>query len=182
MNTSSSTSGWTRRGLLTAAAVAGAAGVGTAWWRMQPVSAADGALDAFWTQTLDSPQGEPLPLAGFKGGRLVINFWATWCPPCVQELPLLDRFFSEQKDHGWNVLGLAVDQPSAVRAFLQKMPLAFPVAMAGLGGTELARSLGNVSGGLPFTLVLDAKDEVVQRKLGRLSPEDLQRWAVMPNS
>jgi thiol-disulfide isomerase/thioredoxin len=173
--------GWSRRGLLSAAAVAGVAGVATAWWRMRPGPPADGALSAFWTQTLESPQGEPMPLAVFQGARLVINFWATWCPPCVQELPMLDRFYSEQHGRGWTVLGLAVDQPSAVRAFLQKTPLAFPVAMAGLGGTELARSLGNASGGLPFTLVLNPQGEVIQRKLGRLAEDDLKRWAELPS-
>jgi hypothetical protein len=69
-----------------------------------------------------------------------------------------------------------VDQPGAVRTFLQRLPLHFPVAMAGLGGTDLAKSLGNATGGLPFTVVVDAKGGIVHRKLGKVSPDDLKQW------
>ncbi len=79
----------------------------------------------------------------------------------------------------WQVLGLAIDQPSAVRAFLGRQPLSFPVGLAGLGGTELARGLGNEKGGLPFSLLFDREGRLVARKLGRLLPQDLQRWRGM---
>jgi thiol-disulfide isomerase/thioredoxin len=106
----------------------------------------------------------------------VVNFWATWCPPCVEELPLLDRFFQENKVNGWQILGLAVDQPSAVRGFLQKLPLSFPVGMAGLAGTELSKSMGNLTGALPFTVVLGADGVIRQRKMGKVTPQDLSAW------
>ena len=89
---------------------------------------------------------------------------------------MLSRFSEEHAPHGWQVLGLAVDQSSAVRRFLQKTPVSYPVAMAGLGGTELGRSLGNLAGGLPFTVVLGAAGTVLHRKMGRVSPADLQQW------
>ena len=107
----------------------------------------------------------------------MVNFWATWCPPCVEELPLLNAFYQRHKSQGWEVLGFAVDQPTAVRMFLQRVPVAFPVAMAGLGGTDLARSLGNATGGLPFTVVIDANGAIAHTKLGKVSPDDLNNWA-----
>jgi hypothetical protein len=74
-------------------------------------------------------------------------------------------------------VGLAVDQPSAVRTWLQTRPLNFPVAMAGLGGTELGKSLGNTKGSLPFTVVFSPAGALVHRKTGKVTPEELVQWA-----
>lgn len=165
-----------------AAAAAGLAGAGVAWWRFQPngsSSEASAALDAFWALSLDTPDGVPMPMQAFRGSPLVVNFWATWCPPCVAELPLLNNFFKEQKAKGWQVLGLAVDQPSAVRTFLGRAPVDFPVGMAGLGGTDLSRALGNLTGGLPFTVLFAADGRVLHRKMGQISPDELQGWQAL---
>lgn len=89
---------------------------------------------------------------------------------------MLNAFYQERRSTGWQVLGLAIDQPSAVRQFLQKLPLDFPVALAGLGGTDLSRQLGNTNGGLPFTVVFDSRGDVAQRKIGQVKPEDLAAW------
>lgn len=131
---------------------------------------------AFWSQSWESPGGQPLAAADFRGRPLLLNFWATWCPPCVEELPLLDQFFQSHLAQGWQVLGLAIDQPSAVSAFLARRPLAFPIGLAGLGGTELSRELGNSNGGLPFSVLFDPAGRLVERKLGRLLSADLERW------
>ncbi len=165
-----------------AALAAGLAGLGTAWWRVggpaaSPSAAAGTPAAAFWALTLDSPQGLPMAMQQFAGKPLLLNFWATWCPPCVEELPLLSSFQDAQRSRGWQVLGLAVDQPSAVRAWLARSPLTFPVAMAGLGGTELSKQLGNLTGGLPFSVVLGADGTLLHRKAGQLTPEDLAVWA-----
>ena len=167
-----------------AAAAAAVAGAGVAWWQIQPhgsavapASTPDAALQAFWQQSFDTPDGAALPMAGFAGKPLLVNFWATWCPPCIEELPLIDRFHAEHKDKNWQVLGLAVDQPSAVRSWLQRKPLGFPVVMAGLQGTELSKSLGNLAGGLPFTVVFGPSGELLHRKSGQVSASDLALWA-----
>ncbi len=167
----------TRRNLLIGGAVglaAAAAGVGAAWWRLRPH---DTALPAdFWQTRFERPEGGELVLANFKGKPLVLNFWATWCPPCITELPLLDRFHKEQQARGWTVLALAVDSPTPVREFLQKRPLAMPVGLAGLDGVEFGRALGNEQGGLPYTLVLGSDGQVRARKLGALKEADIAAW------
>ena len=128
------------------------------------------------TLVFESPDGKSVSMASLKGKPLLINFWATWCPPCVEELPLIDRFYQENSKMGWQVLGLAVDQRAAVNGFLGKMPLSFPVALAGLSGVDLSKSLGNLSGGLPFTVVVGSGGAVLHRKMGRISLKDLSAW------
>lgn len=163
---------WLQAGVTGAAAVAGA---GFAWWKFQPHAVEDGALAHLWSLSFATPQGGELRMESFRGRPLLINFWATWCPPCIEELPLLDRFFVENQAKGWQVIGLAIDQPSAVRTYLQRLPLRFPIALAGLEGTDLGKSLGNSAGGLPFTVVLDAEGQWVERKMGKLEAADLAR-------
>ena len=167
------------------AAAAGLAGVGAAWWtsRSRTESAnADGdvvidaASYALWRLSFDAPDGKTLAMSTLRGKPLLVNFWATWCPPCIEELPLLDRFYLQNKGKNWQVLGLAVDQPSAVSKWLQAKPLSFPVGMAGFGGTELSKSLGNLAGSLPFSAVFSASGALLQRKTGKLTPEDLALW------
>lgn len=159
------------------AAVAGAAGAGLAWWRLHPREPQSEAETAFWASRYEGPNGEAVELARFRGRPLLVNFWATWCPPCVEELPLLNAFQSAHAGKGWQVLGMAVDQPSAVRSFLKKLPLVFPVAVAGLAGTEISRSLGNLSGGLPYSVVFDREGAVVHQKIGKVTEAELAQWA-----
>lgn len=164
------------------AGVAGAAalgGAGLAWWKFQPHALEPGAEQALWGLEFDTPGGGSLALKSFAGKPLLLNFWATWCPPCVEELPMLNAFHREHAAKGWQVLGLAIDQPTAVRKFLERIPLDFPVGLAGLGGTDLGRSLGNLTGGLPFTVVLGAEGKVLHRKMGQVTPQDLQLWSAM---
>jgi len=151
--------------------------MGAAWLRLRPTGSDAAAEQAFWASRFEGPDGSLVEPARWRGQPLLVNFWATWCPPCVEELPLLNAFQREQAGRGWQVLGLAVDQPAAVRQFLQRLPLAFPVGMAGLAGAELSRTLGNAGGGLPYSLLWSRRGSVLERKLGQLSPSDLARWA-----
>lgn len=160
------------------AAAAVAAGAGVAWWRSQSTEGNGREPVAnnaeFWQSEFATPQGGRLAMAAFKGKPLLVNFWATWCPPCVEELPLLNGFFHENQSKNWQVLGIAVDKLDAVQRFLLKTQLQFPVAMAGMEGTALSRTLGNLGGGLPFTVVFDPRAKVVHRKMGILKPDELQ--------
>jgi len=158
------------------ALTAGAAGAGLAWWRLSPREALAPALATFWASRYEGPHGEPVVMEQFRGRPLLVNFWATWCPPCVEELPMLNAFHAQHAARGWQVLGLAVDQPDAVRRFLGQMPLDFPVGMAGLAGVDLSRSLGNLGGGLPFSVVFDVHGAVVHQKVGKVSQADLDQW------
>lgn len=160
----------------------GAAGLtafaaGVAWnFKRQP-SVAPSQLDHLWAARFDTPNDDTLSVAALRGKPLVVNFWATWCPPCVEEMPLLDAFYRQNSSKGWQVIGLAIDQPSQVKRFLTQRPVSYPIGLAGLGGSELARALGNKSGALPFTLVLLPDGRILQSKLGKLSDADIENWS-----
>lgn len=168
----------TRRRLLYAgvAGAAALAGTGLALWKWRTEEGRRDAAAVLWPMNFDTPAGTTLAMQSLRGNPLVLNFWATWCPPCVEELPLLDGFYRENASKKWQVLGLAIDQPSAVRKFLERTPVSFPIALAGLGGAELGHALGNLGGGLPFTVVVGASGDVLQRKMGRVTAADLAAW------
>ncbi|MDX9842502.1 MAG: TlpA disulfide reductase family protein [Aquabacterium sp.] len=131
-----------------------------------PLIDGDQLTAAFWRQQFDTPQGTSLAWSALQGQPIVLNFWATWCPPCVKEMPELDRFHREFSAKGWKVVGLAVDGPTPVREFLAKVQVGFDIGLAGFGGTELAQTLGNTVGGLPFTVLIDAQGRVRHRIMG----------------
>ena len=174
-----------RAWLVAAGGVAAVAGAGLSWLRQGPGSAAGGALapaagkapDSLWALKAERPQGGQLDLASLRGKPLLINFWATWCAPCVREMPLIDRFHREYGPRGWQVLGLAIDRPAPVAEFLARVKLGFPIGLAGPDGMDLLLGLGNAQGGLPFTVVINAAGQLVQRKLGETSFEELAGWA-----
>lgn len=160
------------------AAVAAAAGIGGAWWKQRQGGSGGGEqIDpAFWAQRFERPEGGELVVERLRGKPLLVNFWATWCPPCVEEMPMIDAFFRENNANGWQVVGLAIDQPTAVRKFLARTPVSYPIGLAGLQGTELVKQLGNTAGGLPFTVVVDSDGSIAARKMGKLDAADLQSW------
>jgi thiol-disulfide isomerase/thioredoxin len=164
-----------RQLLLGAGAVAAAAGVGVALWRT-PGGTSTAAHPVF-QHRFPTPDGGELVMSTLLGRPLLLNFWATWCPPCVREMPLLDAFRRDRSAAGWQVVGLAVDGPTPVREFLQRSPVGFPIGLAGFDGAALSKELGNRTGGLPFTARFDRGGQLKDHHLGELEDSDLRRWA-----
>lgn len=163
-----------------AGAAAVAAGAGWQAWRgpgAQAPAVLDPAAAAFWAMSFESPTGGPVEATRFRGRPLLLNFWGTWCPPCVKEMPELDLFAREQPAGGWQVLGLAVDNPKAVREFLTRSPVGYTIGLAGFEGSELARQLGNDKSGLPFTVAFNRQGAISHRKAGATTLTELRGWA-----
>lgn len=162
-----------RRRTLVVATVAATAGIGAAWWAQR----GDPELEALWAQRFQRPEGGELVMASLRGRPLLINFWATWCAPCVKELPAIDRFHRENAKLGWGVAALAIDSLTPVREFLARVPVSMPVGLAGMAGTDLVRALGNAQGGLPFTVLVGSNKRIQWRKMGETTLEELRREA-----
>lgn len=168
--------GRARRLWLAAGVALAASGAGLVWRSRQERAAAAPDTPP-WHLVFPRPEGGELRMAALWGRPLVLNFWATWCPPCIEELPELERFHRAWSPRGWQVVGLAVDAPTPVREFLTRQPLSFPIGLAGLDGSALSRTLGNERGALPFTALFDGRGRVVQRKLGQTTFDELSAWA-----
>lgn len=169
-----------RRWLLRAVAgVAALAGAGLAWRASRSPDPPSTIESGFWRLEFVTPEGAALSMSSLRGKPLLLNFWASWCTPCVEELPLLSSFFTENSPNGWQVIGFAVDQLDPVKRFLAHSPVTFPVVMAGISGIEISKSLGNLIGGLPFTAVLGSDGRLVERKMGKVTPHELRAWALL---
>jgi thiol-disulfide isomerase/thioredoxin len=167
------------------AAIALAFAVAGAWVGMQkstppapPPGAAGAAagtpVDELFQQQLKDANGVQQALAQWKGKALIVNFWAPWCAPCVEEMPELSALQGEIRDKNVQVIGIGIDSPSNIAEFAQKTKIAYPVYVAGLSGTELSRKFGNTQGGLPYTVLLGADGKVLKTYLGRLKFGELR--------
>jgi thiol-disulfide isomerase/thioredoxin len=166
-----------RRALCGAGVAALAGGVGVQQWQARRGAAAE-AEAVFWGSSFPTPaDGPPLVMASLRGRPLLLNFWATWCPPCLREMPEIERFHTAHAARGWQVLGLAADRAESVRVYLSRQPVSYAIALAGLEGVEMTALLGNISKGLPYTVLFDAAGKVVRRKAGETNLAELTAWA-----
>jgi len=123
---------------------------------------------------LPDTDGKEQPLGQWKGKVLVVNFWATWCAPCREEMPEFVRIQAEMAPKGLQFVGIAVDQADKVKQFAAEIELNYPALIGGYGAMELSKTLGNNLMALPFTVILDRSGRVVHTQLGPLREERLR--------
>ena len=155
------------------------AGMGS-WWNRQEAPTAEPAVQTLWSQQWPGPDGQPRSLETLRGHITVVNFWATWCAPCVEEMPALSALHQQMnppinaqdpqtagsKRPRVEFIGVAIDRADQVAEFARRAPVSYPLVVAGAAGSELGRTLGNEAGALPFTAVIDSNGRVVERTLG----------------
>jgi thiol-disulfide isomerase/thioredoxin len=112
--------------------------------------------------------GNERTLAEWKGKTLVINFWATWCPPCRKEMPAFSSLHTRLAGKGVFFVGIGIDSPSAIKEFALQYPVSYPLLIGGSEGLEAMRTIGNRNGALPFTLIVDPTGAPVLSKLGMI--------------
>ena len=116
--------------------------------------------------SLDDARRTPVALSRWQGKTLVINYWATWCPPCRDDMPGFSRLASEFADKGVQFIGIAIDSEDNVRDFIDKTPAAYPLLIATPAAIAVAKNLGNSGGALPFTVVINPDGSVRDKHLG----------------
>lgn len=157
------------------ALVAAGAGAFVGHKSFSPAPASDRAAEMFFQARLPDPAGQPIDLAALRGKTIVVNFWAPWCGPCVEEMPDLTALHAEYQSRNVEFVGVGIDSAANIQQFIKKVPVAYPLAVAGFDGTELSRQFGNAAGGLPYTVVISPDGAVVYRKMGRVSPAELRQ-------
>lgn len=128
--------------------------------------------DPVFGRSFDDLQGASQALSAYAGRPVLMNFWASWCGPCVREMPLLEALHHQYPE--LVLLGLAIDTRANVLRFIDKVQVSYPLLLTGTQGVPLMRELGNKNGGLPFTAFFDSQGRMKSSVMGELKPDDLQ--------
>jgi len=149
-------------------------GVWAAQKRYAPTADSNQVPTSLWAVPFIDTAGKPQSLAQWRGKTLVLNFWATWCAPCREEIPDLIAIRSQYTAKSVEIVGIAIDNAQAVGPYAREMKISYPVVIGDGAALDLARALGNPSGALPYTVVMAPDGTVLMRHLGRLSKSKLQ--------
>jgi thiol-disulfide isomerase/thioredoxin len=133
-----------------------------------------GEADSLWAANLKDLSGKPRTVGEWRGRVLVCNFWATWCAPCREEIPLLMEARERYRVTGMEFVGIAIDNAIKVVEYAASLKISYPILVAEANGLDLMRKLGNAGGGLPYTVIADRDGAVVHRKLGAVKGPELE--------
>jgi len=137
-----------------------------------PAAAAD--MSGLMAAQLPDTKGQKRTLEQWRGQVLVVNFWATWCTPCRQEIPEFIKVQEKWASRGVQVVGIAIDNNDQVRPYAAQLKINYPILIAGPDGIELARQAGNRIGGLPFTVILNRQGGLAHTQLGGVNEQKLE--------
>jgi thiol-disulfide isomerase/thioredoxin len=126
-----------------------------------------------FTSIIQDPEGKPQSLKQFENKIIVLNFWATWCEPCREEMPELSNFYTENKSKNVVVVGIAIDEAKAVRSYLAKTKVIYPILVDEDKGVILSKNLGNNEGILPYTVIINSNGIIEKTILGRVHKDQL---------
>ena len=138
-------------------------------------SADDASVASLRQLSLPDAAGRPQALTQWEGKARVINFWATWCAPCREEMPILSKLATKYAANNLQIVGIAVDSVSNVRKFSEESKIDYPLLVGGFELIDLTRKLGNKAGALPYTVILDGNGHMVTTHLGAISETQLEK-------
>jgi len=163
-----------RRDLLILGGVGAAAAVAGALSGVLALQSGSGAAELLAARLTDL-EGSPRRLLEWQGRALLCNFWATWCAPCREEVPLLVAAKRKGLPASIEIVGIGIDSASKIREFAQKYEINYPLLVGDATSLAVIRALGNRSGGLPYTVALDRHGALAGRKLGALTEPELRQ-------
>lgn len=152
--------------------VAALSGIGTHLWRLAPDAS---AADTLWGLRLPDLAGQQQDMAQWRGKVVIVNFWATWCAPCREEIPAFVKLQAKYGSRGAQFVGIAIDQPDKVAAFARDFGMNYAILLGGIDTVDMTRHAGNRIGALPFTVILGRDGRIVSSELGKAKEADLER-------
>ncbi len=129
---------------------------------------------ALYSTQLHDPNGKLVALGQWQGKVILLNFWATWCAPCRQEIPLLVEMQQKRAKNGVQIVGIAVDTANKTMPFSTELGINYPILIDEEKGIELSKRLGNHAGVLPFTVLIDREGHIVFTKAGLLNDREIE--------
>ena len=129
---------------------------------------------ALFAATFPNENNQPQALKQYAGKTVVLNFWATWCEPCREEMPELSDLHNELKDRNVVVLGMAIEEVGAINEFLKETKVSYPLFAADMQGMEIASNLGNNKGVLPYTVIIKSDGSIAKTYFGRVTKSLLE--------
>jgi len=164
-----------RRELLALAGVGAAAAVAGAFWGALHLRSPAGEATALLREPFTDFDGRVTRLKDWSSPLLLCNFWATWCPPCREEVPLLVAAKQQFYGNGLEIVGIGIDSVANLREFAANYKISYPILVATARTSDLLRDLGDNTAALPYSVLLDRERRVAQRKLGAWTKAELER-------
>lgn len=139
-------------------------------------SAEASAVERLYAASLADSEGRIQALSQWRGRYLVVNFWATWCAPCVAEMPELDLLQRQYAERNVTIVGIGIDNEQRVREFRDRLGLHLTLLAGGYESLSIAQAFGDDQGVLPYTVMLSTKGEILHSRVGALEPGQMRQW------
>jgi peroxiredoxin len=153
-------------------------GIAARYFYKSPDSDSASNTEALFAATFPDAEGQQQAMSQWRGKTLVVNFWATWCPPCREEMPELSKLHEQYRDQNLVVVGISTETPEPIRNFIKTMPVSYPLLAGDFAAMDIGASLGNDKGVLPYTVIISADGHIAKSYFGRVDQALLEQTLV----